>query len=295
MRLASFNVNGIRAAQRRGFEPWLTDTQADVLALQEVRCPVAALPSGVFGDHVVSYHAGDRAGRNGVAVLTREVPTAVRVWGPDAVVLQRDQPIEVPQLQIEDSLARELRHFAHQGRYLEVDLADRPLTVGSLYLPKGGTPFEDEESLARYERKMKFLAGFARQLTRSRKRAQAAGREFVVMGDFNVAHTELDLKAWKTNKKSEGFLPEERSWFCSITSARTLIDVVRRLHPDTPGPYTWWSWMGQAWQRDAGWRIDYQLATPALAKRAIAGGTHRAPSYEERISDHAPAVVDYAD
>lgn len=295
MRLVSFNVNGIRAAQRRGFEPWLERTEADVIALQEVRCPVDALPAGVFGDYVVSYHSGDQAGRNGVAVLTREPPAAVRIWGADGVVHHRDLVHPESTVDTEATLARELKHFVHQGRYVEVDLADRPVTVASLYLPKGGTPFEDADSLAKYQRKMNFLAGFARQLTRTRKRAQAQRREFVVMGDFNVAHTELDLKNHKTNKKSEGFLPEERQWFGSITGSRTLTDVVRRLHPDTPGPYSWWSWRGQAWATDAGWRIDYQLATPGLAKRALAGGTDRSASYEERISDHAPVVVDYAD
>ena len=109
-------------------------------------------------------------------------------------------------------------------------------------------------------------------------------------GDFVTA---ADLKAWKTNRRSEGFLPEEREWFGSILGPRTLVDVVRRLHPDAEGPYSWWSWRGQAFVNDAGWRIDYHLASAGLAARAVAGGTHRAPSYEARISDHAPVVVDY--
>ena len=113
------------------------------------------------------------------------------------------------------------------------------------------------------------------------------------MGDFNIAHTRLDLRNWRTSKTPVGFLPEERDWFESILGPRTLVDVVRGLHPDTDGPYSWWSWMGNAFNNDVGWRIDYHLATPALAKAAIAGGTDRADSYEARMSDHAPVVVDY--
>lgn len=293
LRISTFNVNGIRAAQRRGFTEWLTRRDPDVVALQEVRCPVSELPRDAFGQHHLSYHPGTTPGRNGVAVLTREAPAAVRAWGEGSLVahLDADHPLTV---EVDHStLARELRHFADEGRYIEVDLADRPLTVASLYLPKGGTPFEDGASLAKYERKMRFLAGFARQLGRSRRAALAAGREFVVLGDFNVAHTKDDLKTWKTNQKSEGFLPEEREWFGSITSPRTLIDVVRRLHPGEQGPYSWWSWRGQSWALDSGWRIDYHLATPALAKAAVSGGTDRDETYEARISDHSAVTVDY--
>lgn len=293
LRVASFNVNGIRAADRRGFGDWLERRNPDVVALQEVRCAVEDLPLDAFGDYHLAYHPGSLRGRNGVAVMTRQPAAAVRVWGTQAVTVA---PGQAPQPHPDDPhapLARELRHFAEEGRYLEVDLADVPLTVASLYLPKGGTPFQDEASLARYHRKMGFLTGFTRQLSRSRRAARAAGQEFLLMGDLNVAHTTLDLAAWRTNQKSEGFLPEEREWFDSITGSRTLVDVVRRLHPDQPGPYSWWSWRGQAWANDSGWRIDYHLASPRLAAGAISGGTDRDASYEARISDHAPVCVDY--
>ena len=115
------------------------------------------------------------------------------------------------------------------------------------------------------------------------------------MGDFNIAHTRLDLRNWRTSRNAVGFLPEERDWFASILGPRTLVDVVRGLYPDTDGPYSWWSWMGNAFNNDVGWRIDYHLATPALARAAIAAGTDRADSYEARMSDHAPVVVDYLD
>lgn len=305
LRVATFNVNGIRATQKRGFEQWLANRECDVVALQEVRCPVPLLPEGVFGEYHLTYDAGQLAGRNGVALLTRAEPEAVRSWGAGALVrAPGDAHVELREPAERDVLARELKAFATEGRYLEVDLADRPLTVASLYLPKGGLPAELQEKLggngrdkpdggAKYERKMRFLKGFARHLTRARRAAAAQGREFVVMGDFNIAHTKQDLKNWRSNQKSEGFLPEERAWLDEVISPRTLIDVVRRLHPDESGPYSWWSWMGQAFTNDAGWRIDYQLATPKLAKTAVSAVVDREESYEQRLSDHSPVVVDY--
>ena len=190
------------------------------------------------------------------------------------------------------------RTFDSEGRYLEVDLdlgADRPpLTVGSLYLPKGGSPAEGPDELRKYQRKMRFLASFGRYLTRARRAAVASGREFLVMGDFNIAHTELDLKNWRSSKRVAGFLPEEREWFNRVMTPRTLVDVVRRQHPGTPGPYSWWMWREPAFAADTGWRIDYQLTTPGLARRVARAGTDRDATYAARISDHAPVVVDYA-
>ncbi|SJN26534.1 Exodeoxyribonuclease III [Luteococcus japonicus LSP_Lj1] len=304
LRVATFNVNGIRATQKRGFTDWLDERDCDVVALQEVRCPVPMLPDGVFGQYHLSYDAGQLAGRNGVAILTREQPLDVRSWGAGALVrAPGDAHVELREEGELDALARELKAFTTEGRYLEVDLADKPLTVASLYLPKGGLPAELQadgkngrdkpDGGAKYQRKMRFLKGFARHLTKARRTAAAQGREFLVMGDFNIAHTEHDIKNWKGNLKSEGFLPEERAWLDEILSPRTLVDVVRRLHPDEDGPYSWWSWMGQAFVKDSGWRIDYHFATPKLAKLATSGGTDRAETYEARMSDHAPVVVDY--
>ena len=270
LRIASFNVNGIRAAQRRGIGDWLEEARPDIVAVQEMRSPAAAVPERVFGEHHLDYHEGNLAGRNGVALASRVPPSAVR------------------------------HGFGHrasdaEGRYIEADydLDGLRLTVGSVYVPKGATWAGPDADPAKYRRKMRFLASFRSYLTRARRDAAREGREFLVMGDFNIAHTPHDLKAWKTNQRSEGFLPEEREWFGSILGPRTLVDVVRRLHPDEPGPYSWWSWRGQSFTNDAGWRIDYHLASAGLAERAATGGTHRAPTYEARISDHAPVVVDY--
>ena len=301
MRVATFNVNGIRAAHRRGFRGWLDDCAPDVVALQEVRCPVGVLPEDAFGGYHAVYDSGELAGRNGVGVLTRQPPVAVRSWsgqawqiGPDAANLVDAPP---------GPLARSLRGFATEGRYVEVDLADRALTVASLYLPKGGLPAhlqrpgnmrERPDGGAKYQRKMDFLDGFARQLRRSRRYALARGREFLLLGDLNIAHSRLDLTNWRSANRAVGFLPEERNWLADQLGARTLVDVQRSLHPDEPGPWSWWSWLGSSFEKDVGWRIDYHLASPRLAGTASRAWTERPTSRELRISDHAAVVVDYA-
>lgn len=268
LRVATFNVNGIRAASRRGFNAWLQGRGCDVVALQEVRCPTALLPDDVFDGYEVQYLPGTLAGRNGVALLTTVPPTAVR------------SGIGLPE-------------FDHEGRYLEidVDLDDiPPLTVASVYLPKGA-PIEADQ--AKYDRKMRFMDGLAKYLTKARRTARRNNREFLIMGDFNIAHTPADIRNWRANQKNEGFLPEERAWFGSLLGPRTLTDVVRSVHPEQDGPYSWWSWRGQAFSKDVGWRIDYQLATGPLARAAVSAGTDRDADWESRLSDHAPVVVDY--
>lgn len=304
LRIATANINGIRAAHRRGFGHWLAERGCDVIALQEVRAQAEKIPADAFGDHHVALDTGTLPGRNGVAVLTREPPAAVRTWSGTALVggpasggpalAEVPAPDHVP-------LARGLGPFVDQGRYLEVDLADAPLTIASLYLPKGGLPAhlqrpermrEAPDGGARYARKMGFMAAFSRHLTRTRRAAAAQGRQFLLMGDLNIAHTRQDLAAWRRNQNNDGFLPEEREWLGAQLSPRTLVDVVRRLHPQEDGPYSWWSWLGQSFAKDAGWRIDYHLATPRLARSALRAEVDREVR-GVRLSDHAPVVVDY--
>jgi len=309
LRIATANVNGIRAAHRRGFGAWLAGRDADVVALQEVRAQADKLPEGAFGHLHVALDTGTLAGRNGVAVLTRTPPAAVRTWSGTALVggppgaTGRPGSGELAVVPAPDRipLARGLGSFAAQGRYLEVDLAEAPLTIACLYLPKGGLPAEMQrpermreapDGGARYLRKMAFMAAFSRYLTRTRRAAAAAGREYLLMGDLNIAHTRQDLAAWRRNQGSDGFLPEEREWFGQQLSPRTLVDVVRHLHPDLDGPYSWWSWLGQAFAKDAGWRLDYHLATPRLARTAVRAEVDR-DFRGQRLSDHAPVVVDY--
>ncbi len=272
MRVATVNVNGIRAAVRRGFADWLAGRDCDLVALQEVRSPADLVPVEATSGYHFSLHPGDRAGRNGVALLCRTAPTAIRRGFGNPT-------------------------FDTEGRYLEADydLNGWRLTAGSLYLPKGGRADDGPAERARYRHKLRFLRSFRPYLTRARRHARAEGREFLLLGDLNIAHTRQDLRNWRNNQRNVGFLPEERAWFGSLLGPRTLVDVVRAAHPEAEGPYSWWSWLGNAFTNDTGWRIDYQLASPALARAASAAGTDRADRYEERLSDHAPVVVDYAD
>lgn len=300
-RIATANINGIRAAHRRGFGDWLAGRGCDAVALQEVRAQADKLPESAFGDHHVALDTGTLPGRNGVAVLTRRPPAAVRTWRGTALVGGPTGPLEPVPAPDHVPLTRGLGRFAAEGRYLEVDLAEAPLTIAGLYLPKGGLPAELQrpermreapDGGARYARKMGFMAAFSRYLVRARRAAAANGREYLLMGDLNIAHTRQDLAAWRRNQANDGFLPEEREWFGRQLSPRTLVDVVRRLHPDEDGPYSWWSWLGRAFVNDAGWRLDYHLATPRLARTALRAAVDR-DHRGVRLSDHSPVVVDY--
>lgn len=269
IRIATFNANGIRSAVRRGFGEWLRWRDCDVVAIQEMRCPEALVPTAELAGYHLTYESGTLAGRNGCALLTREPPVSARA-----------------------GIGR--KAFAHEGRYVEADL-DLPglrLRVGSAYVPKGGWA-GDPASEHRFRHKVRFTAAFRAYLTEARLAAARDGRELLVMGDFNVAHTALDLRNAGANRNQVGFLPEEREWFGSLLSPRKLTDVVRLLHPGVKGPYSWWRWGPGPFDKDTGWRIDYHLATRRLALAAVTGGTDRDADYASRMSDHAPVVVEY--
>lgn len=264
MRIISVNANGIRAAARRGAVPWLRAAQPDVLCLQEVRAEPQQLPEHVRtpdGWHVVHAPAAAK-GRAGVSLYTRREPDRVRVGFGSA-------------------------EFDTSGRYVEADLPG--VTVASLYLPSGevGTERQDE--------KVRFMGEFLAYLKDLRERSAADGREVLVCGDWNIAHQQADLKNWRANQKSSGFLPEEREWLTRVFDPAEggYVDVVRALHPDVEGPYTWWSYRGRAFDNDSGWRIDYDVATPGLAAKAVKGYVERAATHAERWSDHAPVTVVY--
>jgi exodeoxyribonuclease III len=260
--VSTVNVNGLRAAAKKGFVEWLAATEADVVCLQETRVEPKELPAELRapeGWHMVLAEA-ETKGRAGVALLSRTAPEAVRVgFGSE--------------------------EFDRSGRYVEFELPG--LVVASLYLPSGDvdTPRQDE--------KYRFLDAFLIHLAELRDKAAADGREVLVCGDWNIAHREVDLKNWKSNQKEAGFLPRERAWMDTVFGETGYVDVLRALHPEGPGPYTWWSYRGKAFDNDSGWRIDYQVSTPVLAERATSAVVERAATYDLRWSDHAPVTVTF--
>ncbi|MFC3997557.1 exodeoxyribonuclease III [Nocardiopsis sediminis] len=261
--ISTVNVNGLRAAARKGFVGWLESTDADVVCLQETRAAPDQLPAEVGappGWHVLIAPAQAK-GRAGVALYTRTEPDAVRVGFGSA-------------------------EFDASGRYAEADLG--AVTVASLYLPSG------EVGTDRQEEKERFMAEFLAFLVRRRAEVEAQGRELVVCGDWNIAHREVDLRNWRGNKKNSGFLPEERAWLSRVFDEAGYVDVVRNLVGEGDGPYSWWSYRGRAFDNDTGWRIDYHVATPGLAARARSTRVERAAAHGERWSDHAPVTVVYA-
>ena len=260
--IATVNVNGIRAAFRRGMADWIAAEQPDVILLQEVRATDEIL-TGFFGDdwHLV-HEEGAAKGRAGVAIASRRPLQAVRIGiGPQA------------------------RAADQIGRWVEADLDidGTMLTVVSTYIHSGtaGTPSMDL--------KYAFLDAVTTRLGELADHGGCA----VVGGDINVAHRELDIKNWKGNRKNSGFLPEERAYLDRWFDELGWVDLARRFAGEVDGPYTWWSWRGKAFDNDSGWRIDYQLATPELAERAKDAVVDRAPAYDQRFSDHAPLRVTY--
>jgi exodeoxyribonuclease III len=260
--VTTVNVNGIRAAAKKGFTEWLSATPADVVCLQEVRAEPDQFPPALHepeGWHTLVAPAAAK-GRAGVALYSRMKPISQRVGFGS-------------------------KEFDTSGRYVEMEFPN--VIVGSLYLPSGevGTP--------RQEEKERFMAEFHAYLTKRRKGAAKNKQEVLVCGDWNIAHRKTDLKNWSANQKSAGFLPEEREWFTSVIDVAGYVDVTRALHPDAEGPYSWWSFRGQAFNNDTGWRIDYHMASKALAKSATSSVVERAATFEERWSDHSPVTVTF--
>ena len=262
------NVNGIRAASRRGGLDWLAAADADVICLQEVRATHEqlheALAESGLRDWHVSHAPAPQLGRAGVAVLTREQPSAVRTeTGLDGM----------------DGL----------GRWVEVDVVTDagPLTVVSAYVHTG------EADTPKQVEKYAFLDAMDTRLASLRRSASRRKGHALVCGDLNVAHREVDIKNWRGNRGKAGFLEQEREyldrWF-----AKDWVDLGRVHGGEGPGPYTWWSWRGKGFDTDGGWRIDYAVATPGLAARCTGAIVGKAPSYAERWSDHAPLTVTFS-
>ena len=257
-RLVSLNLNGIRSAADKGLVPWMESLGADCMGVQELKAQAADL-AGRFEDLAGMrghFHCAQKKGYSGVGLYTRHEPSDVIVG------LGHDE-------------------FDAEGRYVEArfDRRGRKFSVVSCYFPSGSSSEERQEA------KFRFLEFIYPHLQRLQGQ-----RDFVLLGDVNIAHQEIDLKNWKGNLKNSGFLPEERAWMTRLLTQGGLVDVYRRLHPQaTDECYTWWSNRGQARAKNVGWRIDYHLATPAIAQRARQAAVFKG----QRFSDHAPLIVDY--
>ena len=256
MRVISLNLNGIRSAASKGLYPWLENQNADLVCLQELKAqatdltPEMRAPAGLQG----YFHCAEKKGYSGVGLYARR--------RPDALV----EGLGIPDIDAE-------------GRYLEARFG--ALSLISLYLPSGSSSEERQAA------KFSFMERFLPHL----EQLAACGREVILCGDWNIAHKEIDLKNWKSNRKNSGFLPEERAWITEVFERLGFVDVYRKLYPDHTGEaYTWWSNRGQAWAKNVGWRIDYQVATPGIAALAQSAFVYK----DQRFSDHAPLVVDYA-
>lgn len=254
MRIISINLNGIRSATTKGFFDWLALQDADVICLQELKAQEADMTEQMLMPHGYHgyFHYAQKKGYSGVGIYSRVKPEKVIIG-----------------LGIEE--------FDAEGRYICADFAG--YSVVSLYLPSGSSGEE------RQQVKFDFMAAFLPHLQELR----ASGREVIVCGDWNIAHKEIDLKNWRGNKKNSGFLPEERAWLTKLFDEVGFVDVFRVVHPELEA-YTWWSNRGQAWAKNVGWRIDYQIATPGIAQRAKSASIYK----EQRYSDHAPLTIDYS-
>ena len=253
LRVITANLNGIRSATRKGFWGWLARQKADVVCVQELKAQAADMTAEMLAPRGLHgyFHPAEKKGYSGVGIYAKQKPDRV-------------------------SEGIGVREFDAEGRYVRADFGK--LSVISVYLPSGSSGEHRQQS------KFRFMAAFYPHLAKLVKE----GREFILCGDWNIAHKEIDLKNWRGNRKNSGFLPEERAWLTQIYDELEYVDVFRRLD-QRAGQYTWWSNRGQAWAKNVGWRIDYQIATPG-----IGGCARKVKIYnDQRYSDHAPLIIDY--
>lgn len=253
MRIISLNVNGIRASERKGFFPWLKKQNADVICIQETKAQTEQLKAEAFWpeNYHCFYHDAEKKGYSGVAIYCKQKPTSLTKglgW----------QDIDC------------------EGRFIEAQFND--LSIISLYLPSGSSGEE------RQVFKFSFLDRFMPYLRELEKN----NRNYVICGDWNIAHKEIDLKNWKGNKKNSGFLPEERAWMDQLFNEQQWFDAFRLINQQEE-QYTWWSNRGQAWAKNVGWRIDYQIISAGLKNKVQSTSIYK----DERFSDHAPLIMDY--
>ncbi len=253
MRIISLNANGIRAAERKGFFPWLERQDADVICIQETKAQTDQLIAKAFWpkNYHCSYHDAEKKGYSGVALYCRKKPDEIIIgMGND--------------------------EFDSEGRYIEAKFAN--LSVISLYMPSGSA--KEERQQVKYRCMDHMIEKLAQMKT--------SGRDYIICGDWNIAHKNEDIRNWKGNKKNSGFLPEERAWLDKLFYEMDFVDAFREI-AQQEHQYTWWSNRGQAWANNVGWRIDYQILTPSLKGKVLATEIYK----NERFSDHAPLIIDY--
>jgi len=262
LKIISLNLNGIRSASNKGLYAWLKKQDADIICLQEIKAQAADMtpemlnPEGYFG----YFHYAEKKGYSGVGIYCKQKPDRVI----EGLSHAHDDVLDIDA----------------EGRYIEARFDN--LSVVSLYLPSGSSG--EERQAFKFSVMNRFLPHL--------KALKLSGRDVVICGDWNIAHQEIDLKNFKGNRKNSGFLPEERAWLSTLFDEVGWVDVYRKLHPTTTDEsYTWWSNRGQACAKNVGWRIDYQIATPAFAAKAVSTSIYKA----ERFSDHAPLIVEYED
>jgi exodeoxyribonuclease-3 len=253
MRIITLNTNGIRSAEKKGFFNWLPEQQADIVCIQETKAQVEQLHEKRFwpaGFHCF-YHDAEKKGYSGVALYSKKQP--------DNVVKGLGWP-----------------DMDAEGRYIEAQFGN--LSVISVYLPSGTSGVERQAIKFDFlDRFMPYLHQFAHN-----------GREYIICGDWNIAHKPIDLENWRGNQKNSGFLPEERAWLDKLFYEEPWVDAFRVVNREAK-QYTWWSNRGQAWLKNVGWRIDYQIVSPSLKDKIKAASIYK----EERFSDHAPLIMDY--
>ncbi|MBT3205952.1 MAG: exodeoxyribonuclease III [Gammaproteobacteria bacterium] len=253
MKVISVNTNGIRAAARKGFFDWVQDQQADIICIQETKAQIDQLEDEVFhpAGYVTAYFDAQKKGYSGTAIYSKLKPLEIiRGYGAS--------------------------EFDNEGRYLEFRFKN--ISFISLYAPSGSSGEHRQES------KERFLHSFKLHL-QSLKRKR---REFIICGDWNIAHKEIDLKNWRPNQKNSGFLPHERAWLTDLFDNVGFVDAFRVVEPGAD-LYTWWSNRGQSWDKNVGWRLDYQIVTPKLKPLIQTASVYK----EQRFSDHAPLIMQY--
>ncbi|MDH5300900.1 MAG: exodeoxyribonuclease III [Gammaproteobacteria bacterium] len=255
MRVTSANLNGIRSASKKGFIDWMLQLDADVVCLQETKAQEDQLNPAEH--HPAGYHTfffdAQQKGYSGVAIFSKREPDRV-IRGLGAGFEDMDA----------------------EGRYIQADFGN--LSIISLYLPSGSAKEE------RQQVKFSFMERFTSRLEAMRN----DGRDYIICGDWNIVHKEIDIKNWKSNQKTSGCLPEERAWLDLLFDKQGWVDGFRVVNQEKD-QYTWWSNRGQAWAKNVGWRIDYQVVSPSLAAKIIAASIYK----EQRFSDHAPLTLDY--